>query len=75
MDADPVSIPIRNQAAAQPSPPPEETVAGAVTGRLPLAHSPWKSPARFPHSRRRGEAVEKWKVQKRAFPLSHSTIW
>jgi hypothetical protein len=35
MDAEPVSIPIRKQAAAQPSPPPEETVAGALTGRLP----------------------------------------
>src|SRR5688500_6389982 len=32
------------------------------------AHSPWKSQtARFPHSHRRDEAVEKWKAQKQAF--------
>ena len=37
------------------------------------AHSPWKSQLRFPHSHRRDEAMEKWKAQKRAFPLSHSS--
>ena len=37
------------------------------------AHSPWKSLARFPHSHRRDEAMEKWKAQNRAFPLSHGT--
>ena len=37
------------------------------------AHSPWKSQLRFPHSHRRDEAMEKWKAQNRAFPLSHSS--
>src|ERR1039457_7434922 len=36
------------------------------------AHSPWKSQtARFPHSHRRDEAMEKWKTKNRfsTFPL------
>ncbi len=38
------------------------------------AHSPWKSQtARFPHSHRRGEAMEKWKTKSRfpTFPLPY----
>jgi len=34
------------------------------------AHSPWKSLARFPHSHRRDEAMEKWNAQKRASHFS-----
>src|SRR5258708_28673081 len=37
-----------------------------------IAHRPWKSQtARFPHSHRPGEAVEKWKAKSRlpTFPL------
>lgn len=38
------------------------------------AHSPWKSLLRFPHSHSRDEAVEKWKSQEQAFPLSHCSV-
>jgi DMSO/TMAO reductase YedYZ molybdopterin-dependent catalytic subunit len=42
------------------------------------AHSPWKShTARFPHSHRRGEAMEKWKTKSRfsTFPLPCDSLF
>ena len=41
------------------------------------AHSPWKSQtARFPHSHRRDEAVEKWKTKKQVshFPTAYDCL-